>query len=205
MRLAPGRINPKTRKMFQSRCRDSFSCDRIVRQNREHHLRCFSPVAGIHLVATASSSKAVTWIARCFSPVAGIHLVATPLPRHLGQLTGRFQSRCRDSFSCDIFKNVLKVRHVPWFQSRCRDSFSCDRTCRDCRALHARFSPVAGIHLVATPVRRFLQIYPRISFSPVAGIHLVATYFAPAAEIATGGFQSRCRDSFSCDLFCSCC
>ncbi len=63
------------------------------------------------------------------------------------------------------------------------------------------FSPVAGIHLVATLKlpKTFVLL---IRFSPVAGIHLVATSASPAPTTDPSTFQSRCRDSFSCDPGC---
>ena len=91
------------------------------------------------------------------------------------QTTVEFQSRCRDSWGCDSFLAGSIALDV-WFQSRCRDSWGCDEGLPELgdRAIsvsvplpgfmglrHRRTDPSANIQL---------------SFSPVAGIHGVATH-----------------------------
>ena len=138
-----------------------------------------------------------------------------------------FQSRCRDSFDCDLNivlcsepRNSIKVsvplpgfiwlrlensenmlRNYDRFQSRCRDSFDCDLKVLQhrLRPTNKCFSPVAGIHLIATLIKLIRSLYIEKSFSPVAGIHLIATLIFPCTATPFRLFQSRCRDSFDCD------
>ena len=234
---------------FQSRCQDSWGCDVATMSGYARIWWCFSPVARIHGVATQNFEG--RWGDRqevsvplpgfmglrhfrrslpnhrflCFSPVARIHGVATFEGILASGGDSMFQSRCQDSWGCDIdlvarppiakasFSPVARIHGVATLLSRRVDFL-----------LKYCFSPVARIHGVATqsPVRPDSNSE---SFSPVARIHGVATdnHATPASQfrvsvplpgfmglrpgasspIQTVGtkFQSRCQDSWGCDLF----
>ena len=69
--------------------------------SKKENLICFSPVAGIHLIATWPALTKHAYPSS-FSPVAGIHLIATKTGRYESAIPATaFQSRCRDSFNCD--------------------------------------------------------------------------------------------------------
>ena len=146
-----------------------------------------------------SNSSHIANTSSGFSPVAGIHGVAT---HHLSCTVYppvQFQSRCRDSWGCDKASTWMNG-NIPSFQSRCRDSWGCDAVCWYRFILQcSSFSPVAGIHGVATAERFSERNAFRPCFSPVAGIHGVATLRLMQLEPSGGGFQSRCRDSWGCD------
>ena len=138
---------------------------------------------------------------RCFSPVARIHGVATFELLLYGKSDSKFQSRCQDSWGCDLNSNERSVmpeavsvplpgfmglRHthigfrcdrVGVFQSRCQDSWGCDSN---------------PAQLGITP----LLFQSRCQDSWGCDI---ADYRWPASCTQ---FQSRCQDSWGCDLPC---
>ncbi len=142
------------------------------------HTISFSPVAGIHLIATATLGQAIQgneqvsvplpgfiWLRRSISYIRNLLSikVSVPLPGFIW---------LRQYLSNDVPVYLSK------FQSRCRDSFDCDVKKKKHYAAKNSFSPVAGIHLIATLIVRLILSLGNC-FSPVAGIHLIATKHEP--------------------------
>ena len=99
-----------------------------------------------------------------------------------------FQSRCRDSWGCDqdlisieADPNLVSVP-LPGFMGLRLDGFT--RQDKEGNG----FSPVAGIHGVATSLAH-PEIWEMLSFSPVAGIHGVATCNFPPGRSPKAGFS----------------
>ena len=164
------------------------------------YLGRFSPVAGIHLIATERDDE---WNNNC-------KLVSVPLPGFIWlrlerlevngyqqiqvsvPLPGFIWLRPKTNRLSVFIKKVVSVPLPGFIWLRLAIGFGVDK------ALGC-FSPVAGIHLIATQNSTRKQRF-WVSFSPVAGIHLIATAWWEADYGVVLEFQSRCRDSFDCDL-----
>ena len=135
---------------------------------------------------------------KCFSPVAGIHGVATASTAAGGRELYLFQSRCRDSWGCDADIRRADMQ-TALFQSRCRDSWGCDEEAlkpgEEALWVSVPLPGFMGLRrtsgwvacdslAVSVPLPGFMGLRQStlcphleqvLGFSPVAGIHGVAT------------------------------
>ena len=208
--------------LFQSRCRDSWGCDTSSSIDTLCYRFVSVPLPGFMGLRPMRAEDRPFCCVYRFSPVAGIHGVAThykpwpsvnsnvsvPLPGFMG---------LRRHIGCDHCPKVGVSVPLPGFMGLRPSSIVAEK------ALKAGFSPVAGIHGVATPrshrPNRQDQLFQsrcrdswgcdslilpnyqvQSGFSPVAGIHGVATQQTRDRRTNRHWFQSRCRDSWGCDL-----